>query len=110
MPSNEKTAERVRVLVKRRKGVSEKKMFGGVGFLLDGNMCVGVWKESLILRIGPNAYEEALEQPFTKEFDITGRAMTGWVMVSPEGFAEEDELKSWIEAAVKFVRTLPVKA
>ena len=109
MPYNEETAERVRPLMKRRRGFSEKKMFGGVGFLLDGNMCVGVWKESLILRLGPDAYEQALERPFVSEFDITGRPMTGWVMVSPEGFSDEEELKQWLEAAVKFVRRLPAK-
>ncbi len=109
MPYNAETAERVRSLMKRRKGVSEKKMFGGVGFLLYGNMCCGVWKDSLILRVGAEAYEAALSQPFVQEFDITGRAMTGWVMVSPEGFAAEEDLKSWIELAVKFVRGLKAK-
>ena len=109
MSYDEHTADRVRPLMKRRKGFSEKKMFGGVGFLLHGNMCAGVWKEFLILRLGTDAYEAALEQSFTREFDITGRAMKGWVMVEPEGFVEDDELKSWIEKAVKFVRTLPAK-
>ena len=109
MPYNEETAERVRAVVRRRKGFSEKKMFGGVGFLLHGNMCVGVWKESLILRIGAEPYEDALQEPFTKEFDITGRPMRGWIMVSPDGFREEEELKEWIERAIQFVRTLPAK-
>jgi TfoX N-terminal domain len=109
MPYNEDTAQRVRQLVKRRKGFSEKKMFGGVGFSLQGNMCCGVWKEFLILRLGANAYENALREPFTKVFDITGRAMTGWVMVLPEGFEEDEDLKTWFELALKFVRTLPAK-
>lgn len=109
MPYNEETADRVRPLMHRRKGFSERKMFGGVGFLLHGHMCCGVWKEFLILRIGAANYEEALRNAFTKEFDITGRPMTGWVMVSPEGIAEDDELKAWIEQAIQFVRTLPAK-
>ena len=109
MPYNEETAARVRPLMRRRKGFSEKKMFGGVGFLLNGNMCCGVWKEFLILRIGAAGYQAALAEPFTQEFDITGRAMTGWIMVQPEGFAEETELKEWIEQAAKFARSLPAK-
>ena len=109
MPYNMETAGRVRPLLKRRKGVSEKKMFGGVGFLLNGNMCCGVWKDFLILRVGAEAYEEALSQPCVQEFDITGRAMTGWVMVSPEGFAADEDLKSWIDLAWNFVRGLKAK-
>jgi TfoX/Sxy family transcriptional regulator of competence genes len=109
MAYNEETAQRVRSLVKRRKGFSEKKMFGGVGFLHHGNMCVGVWKEFLILRVGADAYAAALEESFAKVFDITGRAMTGWVMVSPEGFVEQDDLKQWFNLALTFVRTLPAK-
>ena len=109
MPYNEQTAERIRQRLARRRGFVEKKMFGGVGFLLAGNMCVGVWKESLILRVGPDAYQDTLAEPFVKEFDITGRAMTGWVMVHPDGFADDAELGDWIERAIRFVKTLPAK-
>ena len=109
MPYNEHTAERIRPLMKRRKGSSEKKMFGGVGFLLHGNMCVGVWKEFLILRLGTDAYEAALEQSFAREFDITGRAMKGWVLVEPAGVEQDEPLTDWIERAVKFVKTLAKK-
>lgn len=109
MPYDEETADRVRPLMRRRKGFSEKKMFGGVGFLLHGNMCCGVWKEFLILRIGATDYEAALQEPFTKVFDITGRPMTGWVMVAPDGFGDDVNLKNWIDRAVQFVRTLPAK-
>ena len=93
----------------RRKRCAEKKMCGGVGFLLDSNMCCGVWKEFLILRVGPSAYEEALKQPNVVEFDITGRAMTGWVMVEPAGIKDDVELKSWLQQAVQFARSLPPK-
>lgn len=109
MPYDEHTATRVRKRFVRRRGVAEKKMFGGVGFLLHGNMCVGVWKEFLILRLGSEAYHNALGEPFVREFDITGRSMTGWVMVHPDGFADDAELASWIERAVRFVKTLPAK-
>lgn len=84
-------------------------MFGGVGFLLYGNMCVGVWKHWLIARIGPDAYDEALKLPAVKEFDVTGRPMRGWVMIEPSGIRGDIELISWVERAVEFVRTLPGK-
>ena len=102
-------AERVRRLAPKGRGFVEKKMFGGVGFLLHGNMCVGVWKEYLIVRIGPEAYDEALEQPYVCEFDITGRPMKGWVMVEPAGLHRESELAEWVERAVGFVSELPAK-
>jgi TfoX/Sxy family transcriptional regulator of competence genes len=102
-------ADRVRPLMRRRRGFAEKKMFGGVGFLLDGNMCVGVWKEFLIVRCGPDGYEEALQRRGVREFDITGRAMAGWVMIELGGFRDDAELSEWVAAAVDFVRTLPPK-
>ncbi len=84
-------------------------MFGGIGFLLNGNMLVGVWKESLIVRLGPDDGDAALREPHVKEFDITGRAMKGWVLVEPEGIEADGQLSGWIERAVKFVRKLPGK-
>ena len=89
-------------------GVEEKKMFGGVGFLLNGNLLVGVWKASLVVRLGKDEGEEALLEPHVKEFDITGRPMRNWVAVEPEG-VEDDQLKGWIERALKFVKALPKK-
>jgi TfoX/Sxy family transcriptional regulator of competence genes len=84
-------------------------MFGGIGFLLNGNMLVGVWKDSLIARVGPEQYEDALLEPHVKEFDITGKPMKGWVLVQPEGVAEDDPLNEWIDRALTFVRTLPAR-
>jgi hypothetical protein len=84
-------------------------MFGGRGFLLNGNMLVGVWKDSLAVRLGPDEGVEALLEPHVKEVDITGRAMKGWVLVSLEGVKYEDKLKGWIERTVKFVRKLAAK-
>src|SRR5256885_5536147 len=84
-------------------------MFGGVGFLLNGNLLVGVWKESLIARLGPDEGDEALKEPHVREFDITGRAMKGWVLVEPEGVEDDEQLSGWIHRAVKFVRTLAAK-
>lgn len=101
--------ERVQTLFARRRHIVSKKMFGGVGFLFKGNMCVGIWKDSLIARIGPEAYATALREPFVREFDITGRAMTGWVLVEPEGLTSAQQLKDWINRALDFVETLPAK-
>ncbi|MCR4317376.1 MAG: TfoX/Sxy family protein [Planctomycetes bacterium] len=110
MSYDEIAAERVREILAQRKGFVEKKMFGGVGFLLSGNMCVGVWKEFLIVRVGEGNYENALKEEYAKEFDITGRAMKGWVMVGLDGFHENEDLLRWIEMAVRFVKTLPAKS
>ena len=84
-------------------------MFGGVGFLLNGNMLVSVWKESLIVRLGPRGYEDAMLEPHVKEFDITGRAMKGWVLIEPQGVESDDQLSGWIQQAIKFVGALPKK-
>ena len=106
MSYDESLAARVRKLLSRRRDFAEKKMFGGVGFLRNGKMCVGVWKEFLIVLVGPDAYSAALAEPFTKKFDITGRAMKGWVMVLAEGVADGDDLKAWVERATRFVASL----
>jgi hypothetical protein len=84
-------------------------MFGGVGFLLNGNLLVGVWKDSLIVRLGPGEGDEALKEPHIKAFDITGRPMKGWVLIEPEGVQADDQLNGRIQRAVKFVGTLPAK-
>jgi hypothetical protein len=109
MAFSEELAERIRQGLARRKGIEEKRMFGGIDFLLHGNLLVGVWKESLIVRLGPDEGEQALKDPHVSEFNITGRAMKGWVLVAPEGVEADDELSGWIERATKFVKTLPAK-
>ena len=103
MAFSESLAARIRDALARRKSVEEKKMFGGVGFLLNGNMLVGVWKNSLIVRLGPDEGEGALVEPHVKEFDITGKAMKGWVMVRPKGVEDDNQLRDWIQRATKFV-------
>jgi TfoX/Sxy family transcriptional regulator of competence genes len=109
MPFDQSLADRVRPLLVRRRGFSEKKMFGGLGFLLHGNMCVGVWKEFLIVRVGPDSYEDALAEPSAREFDITGRAMTGWVMVESDGLENDGQLSKWVQQAMDFCESLPKK-
>ena len=101
--------ERIRHLVSRQRGTTEKKMFGGVCFLLNGNLLVGVWKDSLIARVGKDAYEAAIQEEHVKEFDITGRPMQGWVMVEPDGIDSDHQLTHWIDQATVFVRKLPGK-
>ena len=109
MAFSEELAGRIRQGLARRKGIEAKKMFGGIGFLLNGNMLVGVWKDSLIVRLGPEEGEEALKEPHVSEFNITGRAMKGWVLVAPEGVEADEQLKGWLQRAVKFVGKLPAK-
>ena len=109
MAFDEALAGRIRQGLARRKGIEEKKMFGGIGFLLNGNMLVGVWKDSLIVRLDPDEYEDALKEPHVKEFDITGRAMKGWVLVAPAGVEDDEQLNGWIQRALKFVGKLPGK-
>ena len=109
MPYDQALAQRIRPLLADKRGFSEKRMFGGVGFLLHGNMCVGVWKEFLIARVGEDAYEESLAVPSAREFDITGRPMAGWVMIEPDGVESEHRLSEWVQRAVDFVERLPKK-
>jgi hypothetical protein len=109
MAFDESLAARIRDALARKRGVEEKKMFGGVGFLLHGNILVGVWKDSLIARLGPDNHEDALLEPHVRAFDITGRPMKGWVLVGPEGVKDNEQLSAWIGRAVKFVRALSAK-
>jgi len=109
MAFSEALAGRVRHLLTRRKNVEEKRMFGGVGFPLNGNLLVGVRKDSLLVRLGPEQSDEALEEAHVSEFEIKGRGrMKGWVVVSLEG-VQNDKLKGWLQRAVKFVGKLPMK-
>ena len=109
MAYSESLASRIRDVFAGRRGVTEKKMFGGVGFMLHGNMCVGVWKTSLIARLGPEQAEAALKEPNVVDFDITGRPMKGWVMVEAEGVETDEQLRGWVERAFVFVERLPRK-
>jgi TfoX/Sxy family transcriptional regulator of competence genes len=109
MACSETLAEPIRQCLARKKGIEEKKMFGGVGFLLNGNMLVGVWKDSLIVRLGIEKGGEALLEPHVKEFAITGRPMKGRVVVASEGVADNDQLNGWLQRAVQYVGKLPRK-
>jgi TfoX/Sxy family transcriptional regulator of competence genes len=109
MAYNEALEDRINRAISRWKNADAKKMFGGVCHLLNGNMFCGVLKESLILRLGEEGAGEALNQPFVRPFDITGKPMKGWVMVEGKGFGDDKELKAWLNKAKTFVKTLPAK-
>lgn len=109
MAFDEALAERLRNALAGRDGVTEKRMFGGLGVLLNGNMLVGIAGDRLIVRLGPDAHAAALARPHVGEFDITGRPMKGWVMVSPDGTDTDAELQAWLDQALAFAATLPPK-
>ena len=108
MAYNEKLAERLRSELKGMPFV-EKKMFGGVGFLLHGNMAVGVHKDDLIVRLEPTRHDKLLKKTGAKLFDITGRPMKGWLMVEPNGCKTAKQLSAWVKEGVEFALTLPPK-
>jgi len=109
MPYDDILAARLRAAIGPLPDLVEKKMFGGVCCLVNGSMACGVYQDDLIVRVGPQAYEAALARPHVKLFDITGRAMKGWVMVEPLGCASDADLKAWVEQGLAFARSLPVK-
>jgi TfoX/Sxy family transcriptional regulator of competence genes len=106
MPDNEKLEERINEIVSGWKNTAAKKMFGGICHLVSGNMFCGVYKDFLILRIGETSAQEALELPYAKPFDITGRAMKGWIMVDERGFKTDEDLKKWLIKAKQFADSL----
>lgn len=110
MVYNEDTSERIRESLVGEPGLSERKMFGGVSFLIHGNMCCGVVEDNLVVRVGPDAYEDALAQPHARTMDFTGRPLTGFVYVSPDGHDTPADLRAWIDRGLAFVRTLPPKS
>lgn len=109
MPYSESLASRVRAALSRKRNIDEKKMFGCVCFLLNGNALGGVWNDRLIVRLGPEMGEAAIHEPHVRPFDITGKPMRNWVAIDPEGIADDDQLTDWIERALEFVKTLPKK-
>ncbi|PHS02832.1 MAG: RNA methyltransferase [Blastopirellula sp.] len=109
MVYDEHLNDRVSRVLVNRQGIVAKKMFGGMGYMLNGNLCVAISKDALIARIGPENYEDALEQPDVSEFSPTGKPMRGWVLISPEALDDEDELEAWIRVAYRFAKSLPPK-
>ena len=108
MAYNLKLAERIRSELNSVPFV-EKKMFGGVGYLLHGNMACGVYKDDLIVRVGPEKHTALLKQPHAKSFNLTGKPMKGWLLIKPQGCKTAKQLGSWVREGVEFALTLPPK-
>jgi len=109
MAFDEKLAGRIRKQLGKRRGLTEKQMFGGVAFLLNGNMCCGVHGDEMIVRLDPEETEETLARPHTHLFDLTGRPMKGWILVKPKGLASDAALGRWVGIATQFAGSLPSK-
>ena len=109
MAYDTKLEERINVVLGDLPGLQEKKMFGGVGFIICGNMACGVVGDDLVVRVDPQETEAILTQPFTKPFDTYGRRMAGWVLVSPPGIERDEDLEAWVLRGVDYVGTLPDK-
>ena len=106
MAFSESLASRTRDALAREHGITERKMFGGLCFLINGRLLVGVFKDSLIVRLGPDRARVALAEPHVGVVDITGRPMKGWLVVGPEGVESDARLKAWVRQAMEFVATL----
>ena len=109
MAYNEDLADRVRVSLAGHRGIAEKKMFGGLSFMLGGNMCCGVVKDDLVVRVGPDGYEDALAEQHARPMDFTGRSLRGMVYIGAEGLQTDKALAKWVMLGVAFAASLPPK-
>jgi len=106
---DEGLAERVRALLANEPDSHERKMFGGLCFLCSGNMACGIVGDELMVRVGPDAWTDALRQPHAREMDFTGRSMKGMVSVGVDGFTEDADLVTWVRRGATYARSLPPK-
>jgi TfoX/Sxy family transcriptional regulator of competence genes len=110
MAYDEEVAERIRAMLARRSDVNEKRMFGGLCFMLRGHMCCAVsGRGGLLVRVGPDAPSAVFKEPHASPVEMRGRTMTGFVRVAPDGYRTASGLKKWVARAVDFVATLPKK-
>jgi TfoX/Sxy family transcriptional regulator of competence genes len=109
MAFDEGLAQRIREQLLDRAGLNERLMFGGIAFMLHGNMAVGVTGEDLMVRVGPDGYDDALAHPNVSPFDMTGRPMRGWVVVAGSAIKSGKELADWVERGVRFSLSLEPK-
>lgn len=109
MAFDNKLADRIRKQFGKRNGLTEKKMFGGIAFLLNGNMCCGVRGQEMIVRLDPEQTDQALSEPHTRIFDLTGRPMKGWILVQSKGIANDNALTKWLHMGLKYAASLPAK-
>jgi hypothetical protein len=110
MAYDEGLATRIRDAIGNRSGLAEKRMFGGLAFLVHGNMACGVRGEDLIVRLAADAADAVQGEPGVRPFDLTGRPMKGWLMVAADGHAEDDDLRRWVDRGVAYAASLPPKA
>lgn len=110
MAYDEALARRVRKVVGDQRGITERKMFGGLAFMLRGNMFVGILEDRLMARVGPQNYERALLSPGASEMDYTGKPMRGYVFVDSIGVKSAADLKHWVGLCADFAAGLPAKA
>ena len=103
-------AQRVRDLLSNQPGITEKKMFGGIGFLLRGNMACGVIGNELVVRVGTESYEQTLKMQSVRPFDFGGRTSKGWVFVEAAGYESDNDLNDWVQRGVEFAEALPAKS
>jgi TfoX/Sxy family transcriptional regulator of competence genes len=107
MAYDQDLAARIRAAIGARPSITEKQMFGGIAFMLDGKMFVGVVKDDLMARVGPERFDDWLKKPGARQMDHTGRPMTGYAFVSPDGLATDEELRQWVEQCAAYVATVP---
>jgi TfoX N-terminal domain len=109
MAYDEKLAERIRLSLASKRGVVEKKMFGGVAFLFQGNMACGVNKDDLIVRLSEAVFDDAMNHKHVRIFDTMGKPMRGWILVAPAGCKSDAALRSWIDIGIAYAKSLPAK-
>ena len=109
MAFNEVAAKRVRDVLSEESTASEKRMFGGLAFMVSGHMCCGIVGEDLVVRVGPHQHEQALAEPHVRAMDFTGRPMKGFIYVGPAGYRSKVSLRNWIRRGLRFVSSLPAK-
>lgn len=109
MAFDEITARRIREILSEECAAVERRMFGGLAFMVNGHMCCGVVGEDLVVRIGPRRHVSGLSEPYVREMDFTGRPMKGIVYVSPPGYRSKANLRKWIRRSLRFVSSLPAK-
>src|SRR5262245_24010465 len=109
MAYDEGLAERIRGVLRDEPAVSERRMFGGLAFLVRGNMCVGIVGDDLMVRVGPEAHEQLVRAPHAREMDFTGRPMKGFIYVAADGYESDADLESWVQRGMAYVSALPRK-
>jgi hypothetical protein len=109
MAYDEALAERIRGVLADREGVTEQKMFGGIAFMVGGHMAVGVIKDDLMVRVGPEAHDDAIARPHVRQMDFGGRPMRGFLYVDPAGTSDDAELAGWVDAGAAFAVSQPPK-